>query len=86
MRQLLILAVVTICACAPEPGSQRWCDAKNEQPKSEWTGNDLATFTKHCVIESMTIGSKAWCEGLSKKPKGEWTANDAASYAQNCVM
>jgi hypothetical protein len=34
---------------------------------------DAGAFTKHCIVDSSTIGSEDWCEKLADKPKGEWT-------------
>ena len=87
MRPLLVAAAaLALAACTAEPGSERWCEAKKEQPKSEWTMDDAATFAAHCLIDDLTVGSEAWCKHLSDKPKGEWTADEAASYAKHCLM
>jgi hypothetical protein len=87
MRYLVIAATITlVAACGAEPGSKKWCEAKKEQPKSEWSASDLGTYTKNCLIEGTEIGSEGWCEDLSGKPKGEWTADEASSYAKHCVM
>jgi hypothetical protein len=87
MKTLLVIgSVLLLSACSVEPGSEKWCAAKKEQPKSEWTGDDAATFAKSCIFESTTIGSEKWCADLDEKPKGEWTADEAKSYAKNCVM
>ena len=61
---LLLVGLVFLTACAAEPGSEKWCDAKKEQPKSEWTGTDASTYAKKCILESTTIGSEKWCENL----------------------
>jgi len=80
------LAVLLLAGCAAEPGSEKWCQQKKDQPKTEWTAADAGTFAKSCVFESTTIGSEKWCEGLADRPKGEWTADEAASYAKHCVL
>jgi hypothetical protein len=87
MKRILIIAsILTLAACSVDPGSEKWCAAQKEQPKSEWTGSDAKTYTKNCIIEGMAIGSKEWCEDLSDKPKGEWTGDDTKAFAKNCVM
>ena len=87
LRMMLIGAgLVVLTGCTPEPGSEKWCEAKKEQSKSEWTMSDATTFASHCLLESSTVGSEAWCEDLKEQPKGEWTADEAASYAKHCVM
>lgn len=83
---LVITSILLLGACSAEPGSEKWCAQKKEQPKSEWTGSDAATFTKNCLLESTTIGSEKWCEDLSGKPKGDWTGDEATAYAKHCVM
>jgi PBP1b-binding outer membrane lipoprotein LpoB len=83
---LIISGALLLAACSAEPGSAKWCEAKNEQPKSEWSGSDLATYTKNCLIDGTEVGSEGWCEDLSGKPKGEWTADETKTYAKHCVM
>jgi len=83
---LLICSIVLLSACTAEPGSEKWCEAKKAQPKSEWTGNDAKTYTMKCLIDGYAIGSDEWCEKLSEKPKGEWTGDEATSYAKHCVL
>lgn len=46
----LVCAVLMLGACAPEVGSERWCKMMGEKPKGEWTANDAADYTKHCVL------------------------------------
>ena len=82
----LMIAIPFLFACTAEPGSEGWCKAKKEQPKTEWSMEDAGIFTKHCIINSATIGSEKWCENLKQKPKGEWTADESASYAKHCIL
>jgi hypothetical protein len=87
MRRIFIIGgILLLAACGVEPGSEKWCKQKADQPKSEWTSSDAAMYARHCILDSTTVGSKEWCKDLSDKPKGEWTANDTASYAKYCVM
>ena len=85
-RMLLISSMLVLAACSAEPGTDKWCEAQKEQPKSEWTGSDAATYAKNCIIDGMEVGSEKWCEDLAGKPKGEWTGDEAATYAKHCVM
>lgn len=39
-----------VAACSPEVGSVEWCSEMKEKPKGEWTANELADFTKHCLL------------------------------------
>ena len=87
MKRILMLAgILSLVACSAEPGSEKWCAAKKEQPKSEWTAADAGTFAKNCVIDGMEVGSEKWCEDISGKPKGEWTGDEAKAYAKHCVL
>lgn len=47
---LLLSAAFALSACSPEVGSDEWCADMKEKPKGEWTANELADFTKHCLI------------------------------------
>jgi len=87
MRSIILTGLILlVTACSAEPGSEKWCSQKKEQPKSEWTGSDAVTFARHCLLQSTVVGSKEWCEDIVDKPKGEWTADEATSYAKHCVM
>lgn len=83
---LMIASVLLLGACSVEPGSEKWCAAKIEQPKTEWTGSDLAIYTRNCLIDGTAIGSEQWCSDMSDTPKGEWTADDTATFAKHCVL
>ena len=87
MRTLfLISSLALLCACTSEPGSEKWCEAKQEQPKSEWSASDAKTYTMKCLVDGAAIGSEEWCEKLSEKDKGEWTRDETKSYAKHCVL
>ncbi|MEZ5570493.1 MAG: DUF3012 domain-containing protein [Halioglobus sp.] len=87
MRHIVIIgSILLLIACSAEPGSEKWCQQKKEQAKSEWTGSDAVTYARNCLIEGFAVGSEDWCKNLSEKPKGEWTANETASYAKYCIM
>jgi hypothetical protein len=73
-------------ACSVEPGSEKWCQQKAQQSKTEWSSSDAIIYARNCLIEGTAVGSKAWCEEMAEKPKGDWTANDTKSYAQHCVI
>jgi len=87
MKNLILASsALLFVACSAEPGSERWCAAKQEQPKIEWSAADVGTYARNCVIDGMEVGSERWCENLSEKPKGDWTADEAASYAKHCML
>ena len=45
---LMMTAIVS--ACSPEVGSEEWCADLKEKPKGDWTANEAADFTKHCIF------------------------------------
>jgi len=47
---LAVVALGALSACSPEVGSKEWCDALKEKPKGDWSANEAADFTKHCVF------------------------------------
>ena len=54
MKILLTIIAFAFCialtGCAPEVGSEKWCAQMKEKPKGDWTANELADFTKHCLF------------------------------------
>ncbi len=55
-KQKLFTALVAACfalslsACTPEVGSDKWCASMKEQPKGDWTANEAGDFAKHCLL------------------------------------
>jgi protein involved in sex pheromone biosynthesis len=45
-----ITSLILLSACAPEVGSEKWCDQMKEKSKGDWTANEMADFTKHCIF------------------------------------
>lgn len=39
-----------LAACSPKVGSDAWCEDMKEKDKGDWTANEAADFTKHCVF------------------------------------
>jgi hypothetical protein len=52
IRNGLIVIVLVLVGCAPEVGSQRWCEKMQTKPKGNWTLNEAADFAKHCILRS----------------------------------
>jgi hypothetical protein len=48
----VVTTVLLLTACAPEVGSERWCKALEEKPKGDWSSNEAADYTKHCVLRA----------------------------------
>jgi hypothetical protein len=38
-------------ACAPEVGSQRWCEMVRDKGLGDITANEAADYARHCVLE-----------------------------------
>ena len=54
MRQLLYIttAATVFSACAPEIGSEEWCEDMAVKPKGDWTVNEAQAFAEHCIFIS----------------------------------
>ncbi|QIR15745.1 DUF3012 domain-containing protein [Shewanella aestuarii] len=55
LKKLLATSVVCIfalgiTACSPEVGSEAWCKKMEDKPKGDWSANEAADYTKHCVF------------------------------------
>jgi hypothetical protein len=51
MRAAVLVGVtVWLAACAPEVGSERWCEAMREKPRGDWTANEALDFARNCVL------------------------------------
>lgn len=50
-RLVIVAGLATLLgACSPEVGSKEWCADMKQKPKGEWTANEAADFTKHCLL------------------------------------
>ena len=50
-RSISALGLLLSLACSPAVGSEKWCSELREKPKADWSANDVAGYTKHCVFE-----------------------------------
>jgi hypothetical protein len=48
----LAIALFGTAACAPEVGSERWCNAMRDKPRGDWSANEALDFTRHCLFNS----------------------------------
>jgi hypothetical protein len=39
-------------ACAPEVGSDAWCEDMVEKPKGDWSTNEAKAFAEHCIFKT----------------------------------
>ena len=47
---MLSAVLIAVSGCAPEVGSKKWCESLEEKPKGDWTANELADYSKHCLF------------------------------------
>ncbi len=45
-----LLLVLFALACSPV-GSDSWCEDMKEKSKGDWSANELADFSRHCVFK-----------------------------------
>ncbi|MCW8962670.1 MAG: DUF3012 domain-containing protein [Gammaproteobacteria bacterium] len=45
------LLLISVTGCAPEVGSEAWCNDLKEKPKGEWTANEAGEFAKSCIFK-----------------------------------
>lgn len=43
--------IFSITACAPEVGSEQWCNDMKKMPKADWSTNQLTDYGKHCIFK-----------------------------------
>ncbi|UTA49261.1 DUF3012 domain-containing protein [Simiduia sp. 21SJ11W-1] len=46
-----VFAAVLLVGCAPEVGSDKWCENMKNKEKGDWTANEVRDFAKHCVFK-----------------------------------
>jgi len=56
-RKILTFTAISVfaiglSACAPEVGSEKWCQMMKDKPKGDWSANEAADYTKHCLFSS----------------------------------
>jgi hypothetical protein len=47
----LAISISIIAGCAPELGSDAWCQKMKETPKADWSANEAVDFAKHCILK-----------------------------------
>ena len=48
---LALTLLLSLSACAPEVGSDKWCANMKAMPKGDWTTNEAVDFAKHCILK-----------------------------------
>lgn len=46
----IALASILLVACAPEVGTEKWCNNMDDTPKGDWSANDATSYATHCVM------------------------------------
>lgn len=46
-----VTGMVVGTGCAPEVGSEKWCQQLSGKPKGEWTANEATDYAKHCIFK-----------------------------------
>ena len=47
----LLFAAMGLTACAPEVGTEAWCQHMDAKPKGDWTANEAGDYAKHCIFK-----------------------------------
>ena len=47
----LVFGLAGLVACAPEVGSDKWCQQLKDKPKGDWSMNEATDFAKHCILK-----------------------------------
>lgn len=47
----VVAALAWLSGCAPEVGSERWCQAMRDKPRGDWSANEALEFAKSCVLD-----------------------------------
>ena len=52
MRKLTAIsfAAMFLVACAPEVGTEKWCNKMDDTPKGDWTVNDGKAYAEYCIL------------------------------------
>jgi hypothetical protein len=43
--------VAWLAGCAPEVGSERWCETMRAKARGDWSANEALEFARSCVLE-----------------------------------
>jgi len=46
----LFVGMLSAPGCAPEVGSEHWCNAMRDKPRGDWSANEALDFTRHCLF------------------------------------
>jgi len=43
--------LLSLSACAPKVGSDKWCANLKAKPKGDWTANEAGDYAKYCIFK-----------------------------------
>ena len=43
--------LLSVSACTPKVGSDKWCANMKAKPKGDWTANEAADYAKDCIFK-----------------------------------
>jgi len=43
--------LLSLSACAPKVGSDKWCSNLKAKPKGDWTANEAGDYAKYCIFK-----------------------------------
>ena len=46
------VAAIFLAACAPEVGSDAWCEDMDEKAKGDWSTNEAKEYANSCVFRT----------------------------------
>jgi Protein of unknown function (DUF3012) len=47
----LAACLLAAAGCAPEVGSERWCEAMRDKPRGDWSANEALDYAQHCILD-----------------------------------
>jgi Protein of unknown function (DUF3012) len=51
-QTLAVLGVaILLAACAPEVGSERWCEAMRDKARGDWSANEALEYARSCIVD-----------------------------------
>ena len=48
----MLLLFSSLSACAPEVGSDAWCEDMADKPRGDWSTNEVREFAKSCILKT----------------------------------
>jgi hypothetical protein len=52
VRLWVVVVTGAAAGCAPEVGSEAWCEQLAEEPAGDWSVNQAADYARYCLLGS----------------------------------